>query len=64
MLFLLLNQVKPLPPKNSPVVPVILRTRYVGTFDMILDELEKIEVRKASFPEVVDFSVVYCGIIG
>ncbi|OEH75442.1 elongation factor tu GTP-binding domain-containing protein [Cyclospora cayetanensis] len=33
----------PAPPKDAPVVPVILRTRYVGSFDMLLDELEKIE---------------------
>ncbi|KAL8425090.1 hypothetical protein Efla_001479 [Eimeria flavescens] len=33
----------PAPPKNAPVVPVILRTRYVGNFDMMLDEFEKLE---------------------
>ncbi|CDJ42071.1 hypothetical protein ETH_00011260 [Eimeria tenella] len=34
----------PAPPKDAPVVPVILRTRYVGSFDLLMDEFEKIEV--------------------
>ncbi|KAL8433247.1 hypothetical protein ACSSS7_004032 [Eimeria intestinalis] len=33
----------PAPPKDAPVVPVILRTRYVGSFDVMLDEFEKLE---------------------
>lgn len=43
-LFEVLTQTIPAPPKDAPVVPVILRTRYVGSFDMMLDEFEKIEV--------------------
>ncbi|PFH34982.1 elongation factor Tu GTP binding domain-containing protein [Besnoitia besnoiti] len=31
------------PAKNAPVIPVILRTDVVGTFDVLLDEMEKIQ---------------------
>ncbi|KAL8446856.1 hypothetical protein Emag_004617 [Eimeria magna] len=37
------GKVIPAPPKDAPVVPVILRTRYVGSFDVMLDEFEKLE---------------------
>lgn len=31
------------PPKNCPVIPIILRTNYVGMFDIFLDEFEKLQ---------------------
>ncbi|KFG52174.1 elongation factor Tu GTP binding domain-containing protein [Toxoplasma gondii FOU] len=31
------------PAKNAPVIPVILRTDVVGTFDVLLDEMEKLQ---------------------
>lgn len=42
-------QTIPAPPKDAPVVPIILRTRYVGSFDMMLDEFEKMEVGSDCF---------------
>lgn len=51
-------QTFPAPPKDAPVVPIILRTRYVGSFDMMLDEFEKIEVRCAYiFPHPLQLSL-------
>lgn len=31
------------PAKNCPVIPIILRTNYVGMFDIFLDEFEKLQ---------------------
>ncbi|PHJ16336.1 elongation factor tu gtp binding domain-containing protein [Cystoisospora suis] len=31
------------PPRDAPVIPIILRTDVVGTFDVVLDELEKLQ---------------------
>lgn len=38
------SSVVPLPPKNSVIVPLILKTRTVSQFDVIMDELERVEV--------------------
>ncbi|GAW83332.1 small GTP-binding protein [Plasmodium gonderi] len=32
-----------LPKKNCPVIPIIIRTNYVGMFDIFLDEFEKLQ---------------------
>ncbi|KJP90026.1 hypothetical protein AK88_00195 [Plasmodium fragile] len=32
-----------LPPKNCPVIPIIIRTNYVGMFDIFLDEFENLQ---------------------
>ena len=38
------DEVEPLP-KSRPVLPVILKTKSVGMFDAMLDEIERIEQR-------------------
>ncbi|ETB61361.1 hypothetical protein YYC_01269 [Plasmodium yoelii 17X] len=46
-----------LPPKNIPVIPIIIRTNYVGMFDIFLDEFENIQNKYN-----VKISVVHGGI--
>jgi len=36
-------QPRPLPRRNLPVVPLILKTRNVGQFDVIMDEVERVQ---------------------
>jgi len=37
--------VRPLPRQGTPVVPLILKTRTVGQFDVLMDEVEKLQER-------------------
>ncbi|SCP03237.1 translation initiation factor IF-2, putative [Plasmodium malariae] len=46
-----------LPEKNCPVIPIIIRTNYVGMFDIFLDEFENIQKKYN-----VKISVVHGGI--
>ncbi|CAD2113129.1 hypothetical protein YYG_00132 [Plasmodium vinckei petteri] len=46
-----------LPKKNIPVIPIIIRTNYVGMFDIFLDEFENIQNKYN-----VKISVVHGGI--
>ncbi|VUZ98659.1 translation initiation factor IF-2, putative [Plasmodium vivax] len=46
-----------LPPKNCPVIPIIIRTNYVGMFDIFLDEFENLQKMHN-----VKISVVHGGI--
>mmetsp|Transcript_19691 Transcript_19691/g.49880 ORF Transcript_19691/g.49880 Transcript_19691/m.49880 type:complete len:876 (+) Transcript_19691:46-2673(+) len=32
----------PLPPVGKPVIPIVLKARYIGVFDMLMDELERL----------------------
>ncbi|SOV81069.1 translation initiation factor IF-2, putative [Plasmodium sp. gorilla clade G3] len=46
-----------LPKKNCPVIPIIIRTNYVGIFDIFLDEFENLQKKYN-----VKISVVHGGI--
>eukprot|EP00927_Polykrikos_kofoidii_P071665 TRINITY_DN67918_c0_g1_i1.p1 TRINITY_DN67918_c0_g1~~TRINITY_DN67918_c0_g1_i1.p1 ORF type:complete len:1066 (-),score=181.53 TRINITY_DN67918_c0_g1_i1:46-3141(-) len=37
------DAVQPLPPKNRPVVSMILKTRSSGQFDVLMDEVERVQ---------------------
>ncbi|CRG97513.1 translation initiation factor IF-2, putative [Plasmodium gallinaceum] len=51
------NEEIKLPKKNRPVIPIIIRTNYVGMFDIFLDEFENIQNKYN-----VKISIVHGGI--
>ncbi|SBS88050.1 translation initiation factor IF-2, putative [Plasmodium ovale] len=51
------NEEMKMPKKNCPVIPIIIRTNYVGMFDIFLDEFENLQKKYN-----VKISVVHGGI--